>query len=154
MAIQFDEVIRMNEYWTHNKQGEYITVYDLDKCLSAIKQRHEDQESQIKYLSQENKKLKDEHYKDEEIQNLKNQIKKLEQDSRRGFLISEKEWNAIEKWQNEHDTNVHRLDSLDKKLSAGGAIGGRYSYHFVPTSIGTIGTVKCSCGTEFTFQEL
>lgn len=25
---------------------------------------------------------------------------------------------------------------------------------FVPTSIGTIGTVKCSCGAEFTFQDL
>ena len=33
-------------------------------------------------------------------------------------------------------------------------VGGKYIYKFVPTSIGTIGKVVCSCGEEFTFQDL
>lgn len=143
----------MSEYFAFNDQSEMITVYDFDKCLAAIKRRHEDQESRIKYLLSENKKLYDEHYKDEEIQNMKGQIEAIRKDMSRGFAISEDEHKRIEEWKEEHDIKKHGLNSLDKKLKAGGAIGGRYSYHFVPTSIGTIGTVKCKCGDEFTFQE-
>jgi hypothetical protein len=40
-------------------------------------------------------------------------------------------------------------------LRAGGAIGGTWTYKFVPTSIGTIGTCICGkCQEEFTFQDL
>ena len=143
----------MSEYFKFKNGTKMITVYDLDDCLTAIKQRHEDQELRIEYLLQENKKLHDEHYKDDTIQDLQKQIDKLEAENRRGFPIFESEWDAIEKWKDKHDIEVHGLNTLDKKLKAGGAIGGRYSYHFVPTSIGTVGTVKCKCGAEFTFQE-
>ena len=37
----------------------------------------------------------------------------------------------------------------------GGAIGGRYTFEFIPCTIGTIGTIKCGdCGEKFTFREL
>lgn len=37
----------------------------------------------------------------------------------------------------------------------GGAIGGRYTFEFIPCSIGTIGTIKCGkCGEKFIFREL
>ena len=35
-----------------------------------------------------------------------------------------------------------------------GAIGGKYKYIFVPTSIGTVGSIKCSCGGDILFSEL
>ena len=38
---------------------------DLEKCFDSIKKRNKRQEDRIKYLEEENKKLKDEKYKDE-----------------------------------------------------------------------------------------
>lgn len=35
----------------------------------------------------------------------------------------------------------------------GGAIGGRLTYKFTPTSIGVIASVKCSCGEEQTLSD-
>lgn len=63
----------------------------------------------------------------------------------RGFGISQGESEEITAWKEKHDVEQHGLNSLDKKLRAGGAIGGRYHYQFVPTSIGTVGT--CVCGS-------
>lgn len=34
-----------------------------------------------------------------------------------------------------------------------GAIGGRYTYEFTPTSIGTVCAIKCSCGAKFDATE-
>ena len=43
--------------------------------------------------------------------------------------------------------------SSEQMYPRGGAIGGSYTWKFVPTSIGTFGSVQCSCGEEFSFQE-
>lgn len=79
--------------------------------------------------------------KDKEIKSLRNELAN-------GFGITNEEWEAIHKWQHEHVKEVH------SGISYSGAIGGRWTYIFTPTSLGDIGTVKCSCGAEFTFREL
>ena len=60
----------MGTYWTGG-----ITVYDFDKCIDSLKQRNNDQISRIKYLEEENKKLKDESYKDNEMKKMKDSLK-------------------------------------------------------------------------------
>ena len=79
--------------------------------------------------------------KDKEIESLRNELAN-------GFGITNEEWEAIHKWQGEHIKEVHNGNSYS------GAIGGRWTYEFIPTSLGDIGTVKCSCGAEYTFREL
>ena len=79
--------------------------------------------------------------KDREIKSLRNELAN-------GFSITGEEWEAIHQWQDKHIKEVHNGDSYS------GAIGGRWTYEFTPTSIGDIGTVKCSCGAEYTFREL
>lgn len=111
-------------------------------------------EKRIKYLEEENKKLKDEHYKDSEMQRMEAELEKAKDDLYRGFPISEEEEKRIKEWQDKHDAEVHGLKTLKERVHAGGCIGGRYTYHFVPTSIGVIGSVKCNCGAEFVFQDL
>lgn len=64
------------------------------------------------------------------------------------FSISQKEWEVIKQWQEKHIKEKHNGNDY------AGAIGGRFSFEWIPTSIGEVGTVKCSCGEEFTFQEL
>lgn len=141
------------EYSTYYN-GEYTQVYKLDDCIRAIKCRVENNENRIKYLEEENRKLKEEYSKDEEIQKMQECLDKMQKDYWRGFPITESEQNAIEKWKKKHDENAHGLTNDRLRMKAGGCCGGRYSYHFVPTSIGTSGVVKCHCGAEFEFQEL
>lgn len=124
-----------------------------DLCQGII-DKTDTYEKRIKYLEEENKKLKDEHYKDSEMQRMKTELKKAKEDLYRGFPISEEEEKRIKEWQDKHDAEVHGLKTLKERVHAGGCIGGRYSYEFVSTSIGVVGTVKCNCGAKFTFQDL
>lgn len=80
------------------------------------------------------------------------ELKKAKEDLYRGFPISEKEQEKIREWELKHDAEKHGLKTMEQRLRAGGCCGGRYTYQFVPTSIGTVGEVICSCGEKFTFQ--
>ena len=150
----------INKYKTYEysigdpETGKWCTVYELDEALRAIKVRNMHDQDRIRYLENENKKLKEENYKDEELQAIKTQLEKMREDYHRGFPISEKEYSNIQEWMNKHDEEVHNCHSLDDKLRRGGCIGGTYRYEFIPMSIGTIGTIKCNCGAEFVFQRI
>ena len=137
----------MSEYWTSSG----ITVYDFDKCILALKKRHEDQLDRIKYLEEENRKLKDAAYKDAEMAKMKSQFDEMKKDYR-GFPITESENQKIKEWMKEHDVEAHGVVNNTDRLRRAGCCGGNYSYEFIPTSVGTIGYVKCSCGTKFEFQ--
>ena len=124
--------------------GEHTEVYDLEKCLKAIRVRNEDNENYIKRLEEENKKLKEETWKDEELSEMKAQLEKMRADCYRGFSITESEHKKIQNWKMKHEKEKHNLTT----------IGGNYTYYFTPTSIGIIGTIKCTCGEKFTFCEI
>lgn len=134
--------------------GKWTKVHKLEDCLNSIKYRIEDNENQIKRLEEENKQLKSENYKDEELTKMKSELEEMRASFYRGFPISEKEQKAIEEWQRRHDKEVHSLKTLDERLKAGGCTGGRYKYIFTHTSIGVSGAVVCSCGARFEFQEI
>ena len=143
------------EYSTGDPEtGSWCTVYELDKALRAIKVRNMDDMDRIRRLEEENRKLKEENYKDEEMAAMKAKLDKMQENYYRGFPISDEEKKRIEEWKDRHDEEVHNAHSLIDKVKLGGCCGGRYTYEFVPTGIGTIGTVKCSCGAEFTFQNM
>ena len=84
--------------------------------------------------------------KEDYTEKLKVKNEELEKRLQNSFCVSDKEWKRIKKWQKTHEKACAASES--------GAIGGRYSYIFLPTSIGIIGTVKCVCGKEFCFKEL
>ena len=129
-------------------------MHDVTQTLDAIKREFDSQNARIIYLQNQNKKLKEEHYKDTELQKMKEELERVRADMYRGFPISAEEEKRIKEWQDKHDAEVHGLKTLKERVSAGGCIGGRYSYEFVSTSIGVIGIVKCNCGAKFTFQDL
>lgn len=129
-------------------------MHDVTQTLDAIKREFDSQNAHIIYLQNQNKKLKEEHYKDTELQKMKEELEKVRADMYRGFPISAEEEKRIKEWQDKHDAEVHGLKTLKERVRAGGCIGGRYSYEFVSTSIGVIGIVKCNCGAKFTFQDL
>ena len=137
-----------NRYTSYNlEKDEHIVVHPFEECLMAIQRRYKDAEAAIEKLEKENKALKDEHYKDEELQKMQEELASLREDLSRGFPISEEEQEKIKEWQRKHDKEVHGVTNVT-------AIGGKYTYEFIPTSIGTFGSVKCVCGAKFDFQEV
>ena len=127
---------------------------EIDGFLKGIKETLDFKDSRIKYLNEENKRLRSEQYKDEELSKMKDYMEEVKKDMFRGFPISEREEQRIEEWKLKHEIEDHGLDTPEKRLRAQGCCGGAYTYYFVPCSIGTIGVVKYSCGKEFEFQSL
>lgn len=127
---------------------------DVEEMFSEILNNYEEKEETIKYLREENKRIKDEKYKDSELTSMKRELEGVKGDLYRGFPISIKEKKTIEEWRLKHEAEAHGRKTLEQRLSAHGAIGGSYTYVFTPTSIGVVGEVKCSCGETFTFQDL
>lgn len=101
----------------------------------------------IEKITKENEALKKqiaEFDQDATIKNLSEQVKHLRQQllERNEFVLSPIELEEIEKWKRNND------------LHDAGAIGGSFTYSFIPTSIGTIGTVEHSSGKTLCFRDL
>lgn len=131
-----------------------MSFNDVKDAFKTIQERIDILEGQNKRLIREIGRLKDKHYKDKELSTMKSQLEAMQKDYYRGFPISENEQKSIQDWMDKHNEELHNCQSLDDKIRRDGCIGGTYTYEFIPTSIGTIGTVKCSCGAEFTFQNI
>lgn len=127
---------------------------NTDDAFKVIQREIDTLKYQNKRLMSENARLKSKNYKDEELTAMRVQLEAMRKDYYRGFSISEEEQKNIRNWMDKHDEEVHNCHTLEDKIKRGGCIGGTYKYEFVPTSIGTVGTVKCSCGAEFTFQDI
>lgn len=92
----------------------YFTDSVSDLCQGII-DKVDTYEKRIKYLGEENKKLKDDHYKDSEMQRMKTELKKAKDDLYRGFPISEKEQEKIREWQLKHDAEKHGLKTSKQR---------------------------------------
>ena len=136
----------MKNELTLNDEGHIIFIQDIRKILQDLYDQFRSVESQNEYLREENKRLKSENYKDEELSKMKEEYERMKEDYYRGFPISEEEHKKIKEW----------MESLPEvPLSKMGAIGGRFTYEFYPTSIGVSGTIRDSIsGKSFNFQEL
>ena len=109
---------------------QVIILNSVKEDLQRVYDHFRRLEYQNEYLKKENEKLKSDHYKDDELKNLEEKYKVMKERCHLGFPITKEEHN-------------------------GGAIGGRFSYEFVPTGIGTSGTVIDGfTGDKFNFQEL
>ena len=85
--------------------------------------------------------------KDGQIEALRDELNKYRHKEfiTREFGFSEEELAEAGKWTEQHYKETkHR----------GGAAGGNFSYIIIPTGIGIIKEVKCSCGASHTIQDL
>lgn len=118
---------------------------NFQECINMIIDRINEAEEEKQNAQQAVRKYEEKINADSRVKEIKAKYDEATMALYRGFGISKEESEAITEWKNQHDVEQHGLNSLDKRLQAGGAIGGRYHYQFVPTSIGTIGT--CVCGS-------
>lgn len=142
----------MDEFYL-DKDNKLRVVNSLESSLDNIKYIVEKKDSEIKYLKNKVKELENEHFKDNELKEMQNKLDKMREDCNRGFIITEEEKKSIEDWSNKHIKKKH-WDKKNNCPKSQGAIGGLFTYEFIPTSIGVIGTIKCGCGAEFCFCEM
>lgn len=128
-----------------SETGEGLHVEGLSTIVKNLQYWFNELNRENQKLRETNQALQSEHYKDEALaaaQKLAENALEREQEARksmyRGFPISEAEQTAIREWQRKHDAEEHK-----NPHSYHGAIGGAYSYTFVPTSIGTSGECYC-----------
>lgn len=65
------------------------------------------------------------------------------------FVLSETEVQKIDEWLKEHDKACPHASGRRQ-----GAIGGRLTYSFTPTSLGTFSSVLCACGAREMITDL
>lgn len=58
------------------------------------------------------------------------------------FMLNEVEERTFQEWKEKHDVMCPYV--IGKKSI--GSIGGRLTYRFTPTGLGTLVSVKCACG--------
>lgn len=120
----------------------WLEEYQTNECvenLQAVIDRLRGKDKQIEQLQEENNRLKDEHYKDEELKKLRERIDHLEGDCARGFPITEKEQEKIDKIRVEHKKTCPLC---------------KFDFVFECYGIVNFGSLKCRiCGEEIKFAE-
>lgn len=118
----------------------------LEQSIVNIQYEFNRMDKKIEKLEEENKLLKQENYKDNELKMMAEKVeaaeKKAEQywkESRFGFPMTKEERDAVRDWKIKHDKKVH-----NNPRGYHGVSGGGYIYKFYPTGIGTLGS--CICG--------
>ena len=128
------------------KDGNIWIMEDIKKTLQQVYDHYRIICNRNGYLTKEIEKVKSEKYADEELSKLKSEYDKMKSDYYRGFPISEEEDKNINEWIKKQQ---------EKNPGSGGTAGGRFTYRFTPTGLGTVGTIIDGfTGDEFTFQEL
>ena len=127
-----------------NKTSDKLVMnhmHPVDQSLRNIRQHFADITKTNERLSERIQELMDEKWTDKRLADMQAELDQMRIDYHRGFPISEKEQEKIREWKKNHQ-------------HYGGAIGGTFTYEFTPTSIGTVGEIKCTCGEQFTFRDL
>ena len=123
--------------------------------LERIEEINEEKDDLIEKLKLENERLKSGVYENSVVKELEEENKRLRQDNIRGFPITEEQQKLIREWQLKHEDEIHGRKTLEERLRAGGAIGGKYFYRYVPTSLGVVGEIVCDeCGQSFCFEDI
>lgn len=121
------------------RKEEFIDI--LTDLADYLKEADEERKKAVDKLAEFNK--------DERIKKLE---KKLENERKktndtRSFTIEPEDVKRIDEWKARHEAEKHNGSQY------AGAIGGRYTYEFTPTSIGTFGRIRCSCGDLFDYDD-
>lgn len=135
----------VNDKLELSDERQMIFLHGIKEDLQNVYDHFRSLEYRNEYLKKEIERLKSEHYKDEELAKMKKDYDRMKNDYYRGFPISEEEDKRLKKWMDE---------IIKEDPRTGGAVGGRFHYEFIPTGIGTIGTVEdILTHKKFTFQE-
>lgn len=131
----------INEILDKIIRKEDQTPYIIKNVEDGLKKRDEE----IARLREENKRLRDETYKDSELQMMKSKCKEMQEELNRGFPITKDEESMINMWVINHMKNKHQ---------AAGCSNGQFKYEFQEFAEVEFGTIICTkCGERFNFRQ-
>lgn len=113
----------------------------IDDLTDKINQQYKKLQDQNEKLNAENAQLKNEQYKDMELIKLKKEIDDLKEVCQRGFPITKDEADRIAEWRENHILKYHKNEITGTKIKKQSTFHPIYT--FVPTYIGTFGSVYC-----------
>lgn len=122
------------------------TVETINNVYEQLEEQIQSLKTKCEYLQV---KLNDQYANDKEIVRLQEIIDEQDSELRYGFGITKEENEIITEWIKKHNLKEHGSETVYY-----GAIGGGMTYIFIPTSVGTVCKVRCSCGEEFCFRDL
>ena len=126
--------------------GKFTELKPMKELFDQVIYYFEQQQKENERLREANTALKSEQYAKDEVSRMKSEYDRMRKDYFRGFPISKAEDEAIAVWQTAHTEKIHKATTSRQKLALEGASGGRWSYVFVPTSLGVSGVCRCdSC---------
>ena len=133
--------------------SDYPRIADMNKAMTELSELFEDVGKYVEKCEKERQEALEKvatWNKDEELVKLKKENERLNKEllGGKGFFITAEEKESINEWIEQHIKEKHNGNHY------AGAIGGRFTYKFIPTSIGEIGEIVCSCGDKFCFREL
>lgn len=113
-------------------------IKDVFELLSNQEQINRELRNEIEELKNEDLK---EARKDEAFAKMEQVRDQLSEKLYNSFTLTKEQVQEAREWTSKHNEEVHKNRSA-------GAIGGRYTYKFTPTGLGTFASVVCSCGAE------
>ena len=131
--------------------GKFYTKKEAKEIMDELQNLISDYQRRIENLQKENKELKDNAYKDKELQDMREDVKFWKEAAIRGFPIYENEQNELDKQFHEH---LPEIKITDKRKFVKYPKHMIIKYEFYPTEIGTMKKAVCRCGKEFTFSEI
>lgn len=140
-----------SKYYAWVDETTYTEVPPLDDLCKILKYKFKRQNKIIEDLKKENQELKEKAWENKKLQEMEKELKTMREEYLLGFPISKEDYEKAQNWITQHEKEKHYANH--NGYPRGGCIGGAYTWEFIPTSIGTFGTVKCSCGDNFKFQE-
>ena len=106
--------------------------------LQIVESQLESYQTEIDAANLKIQKLEDKNWKDDTVKKLNLENNKLKESLEYGFGISFLEDEKIKQWQYEHTSKFH---ISHHNIGMTPLI--TFSYHFLPTSIGTLGFCRC-----------
>ena len=128
--------------------GKWHKYQGLDGCLDEIRDLVEDAYAYAEQVTKENEDLRDLHWENEKLKEMKAELDEAREERYCGFPMTKQQRQACRDWEDQHWTNQHAAPDTKSRLAKMGAIGGSFYYKFVPTSIGTSGCIVCSSCME------
>lgn len=139
IKIDKEELNRVLGNVKYTRKEEFINIItDLAKYLTNVE---EERKKAIDKLAEFNA--------DERIKELEQKLKEARNQNSYNWMFNmePEDIKKIQKWKKQHEEEKHNGSSY------AGAIGGRYTYEFTPTSIGTFKRLRCSCGDYFDYDD-
>ena len=122
---------------------------NFDEAIGEIQNIVNNMAGRTERLIEENERLKSEHYKDDELDAMREEVCRCKEDLGRGFPISKEENGAIIDWHINHMKKHHPTNGVFAKYN-----GCNLVYEFDPTELGTVGTVYCERCRSKALKEL